>query len=1143
MTGNGAVGNESTLALLNDSLHPGLFTTQQEDQVSAVAFDPTLDLVYVSANFPLVGNISQDFIAVVNPATHVVVGTIGTPGCASWSDTGLVYDPNTGLLYDSCSSGNWALAIDPVSGSIVANVSLGGYGIGPDCAGFTPDGLALAVAPQLNDIFALVADCQSPTNASEQSAWALTLSVLDDRTDAILRSISLGPSATELPSAYWWAEPMAFDTATGQLYVSVVLPNPTTAGGTVSIVDPVSGDVVSTMHLPVEAPSYDLPDLLFSEGAGAVLTSGIYLPTTGPYVTAVFRLDPLTDQTNPIIVLGGWKNCSAPAVLCGPYVSPTYLTAGPGIGPNVTVSARDLVGDNYGLVYNMSDGAEVANLSLGPAGFGAYDAIDHAMFFPDAANERLDTMVGSPVKVGTQVPLGVVAYSETVDPATGTLYVAAGSPCGTILLEGACANETIDVVPLAAERSVESWPVTAGIAAAVLFDPLNQRIYVLSECSSWNQTGLSCLPGHGYSAITAYSTSGRWLAESVLSNRFFAWVPQAMTIDSATGAVLVTTVGSSRTSVVIDIVNPLTAAVEGNVTLACSEVSLGSVTYDPRDNLVFAYDACGYDQTKTHQCLWAFNGSTYAPVWNTTFPVYDETMEGLTFDSLNDTLLVANNDTVLTVSPRNGTVLAEQLETGTVQLLSYDPGNNVLYVTSGSNLVEENASTGAPLRVLPLTGAPSVFFSSLVVDPASGLAAVAQPFLGSLVLASGVGPEAYPVQFTETGLPASTPWTVSVGGTTQTVSGPIAFFVPNGTYSYSIGSVPGFEQTTVPSAGTITVDGSGLIEPTAAYGLVTYSITFSETGAADPSGWNVTLLQETGYPNEAPCVSCLNSASARSFAGANGTYRYLLEGLGTGYQLSGIAPSGTFSVDGAPVTLDFGFVPGHTPNITFRAKGLSVNLLWCVLLASIEVRCTTGSSLRFGNLTPATYAYAILPPSGFAVAPGSGRIALANASVSLTGKFAPRDYLVTLVEVGLAAHTRWKVEIDGKTVSGSRPFLTTELPNGTYSYSALPIRGYTGAWSGKVTVNGSATAVDGTFVPVFYAVTFSEVGLPNGTNWSVTIRGITYHSVNSTLIINLGNGTYSYKIGAISGYTRSSTPSRIKVDGGPAAATVTFRAK
>jgi hypothetical protein len=52
-----------------------------------------------------------------------------------------------------------------------------------------------------------------------------------------------------------------------------------------------------------------------------------------------------------------------------------------------------------------------------------------------------------------------------------------------------------------------------------------------------------------------------------------------------------------------------------------------------------------------------------------------------------------------------------------------------------------------------------------------------------------------------------------------------------------------------------------------------------------------------------------------------------------------------------------------------------------------------------------------------------------------------------------------------------------------------------------------------------FPVTFSERGLANGTNWSVTIHGLTHYSTGNDVVFSERDGTYRYTIGQVPGYT------------------------
>ena len=82
---------------------------------------------------------------------------------------------------------------------------------------------------------------------------------------------------------------------------------------------------------------------------------------------------------------------------------------------------------------------------------------------------------------------------------------------------------------------------------------------------------------------------------------------------------------------------------------------------------------------------------------------------------------------------------------------------------------------------------------------------------------------AYSVTFSESGLPAGLTWTVSVGGVAKSLktdgktdSLTWAGLV-NGTYAYTISSVSGWHQSTLPSTGNAVVNGASVSESTLKY--------------------------------------------------------------------------------------------------------------------------------------------------------------------------------------------------------------------------------------------------------------------------------------------------------------------------------------
>jgi hypothetical protein len=75
-----------------------------------------------------------------------------------------------------------------------------------------------------------------------------------------------------------------------------------------------------------------------------------------------------------------------------------------------------------------------------------------------------------------------------------------------------------------------------------------------------------------------------------------------------------------------------------------------------------------------------------------------------------------------------------------------------------------------------------------------------------------------------------------------------------------------------------------------------------------------------------------------------------------------------------------------------------------------------------------------------------------------------------------------------------------------------------------------------------YDVNFTESGLPSGTSWSVTLAGTTTPSTGSTITFKEPAGSYSYTIGAVTGYESRPSSGGETVSTAPVTVPVAFKA-
>ena len=160
----------------------------------------------------------------------------------------------------------------------------------------------------------------------------------------------------------------------------------------------------------------------------------------------------------------------------------------------------------------------------------------------------------------------------------------------------------------------------------------------------------------------------------------------------------------------------------------------------------------------------------------------------------------------------------------------------------------------------------------------------------------------------------------------------------------------------------------------------------------------------------------------------------------------------------------------------------------------------------------------------------------------LTSKWSA--YSITYVESGLPSGTAWSVVLDASSLTSTTQTIVfspdaAQHIKVTYSVAAVP--GYSASVkTGSVNLNGTSMVIMVTFSPVKYNVTFTETGLTAGTAWSVTIGSIVVNSVDSSMAVELANGTYNYSIGSVAGFHSTISSGTLKVNGSGPVISVTF---
>ena len=240
-----------------------------------------------------------------------------------------------------------------------------------------------------------------------------------------------------------------------------------------------------------------------------------------------------------------------------------------------------------------------------------------------------------------------------------------------------------------------------------------------------------------------------------------------------------------------------------------------------------------------------------------------------------------------------------------------------------------------------------------------------------------------------------------------------------------------------------------------------------------------------------------------------------------------------------------GGTTGTSYDITFTETGLTAGTTWSITLGG-STHTSTGTSVVFSE-TNGSYSFTVGTVTGYTPSPSSGTVVVNGAAKTVTITYtvaAPGTYSVTFMESGLASGASWSVTLNLTTMTSTGATIVFSEKNGSYSYTVGPVTGYTASpSSGSVPVAGAAQSVTITFTavtPGTYPVTFTESGLPSGTSWTVTLASTPMSSTGPTITFTKSNGTYSYTVTNVSGYTVSPLSGMVPVMGAPVSVSITF---
>ncbi len=317
-------------------------------------------------------------------------------------------------------------------------------------------------------------------------------------------------------------------------------------------------------------------------------------------------------------------------------------------------------------------------------------------------------------------------------------------------------------------------------------------------------------------------------------------------------------------------------------------------------------------------------------------------------------------------------------------------------------------------------------------------------------------PYLYKVNFTESGLPTGSQWTISINNniSISSVGTNASAYLQDGTYTYGFTSS---NQNWKGGSGLLTVNGSAL-GVKLNFTPVLYKITFKESGLPYYTYWSVSVAG-TGTAS-----SYENSTTIYI---QNGSYLFSAETQNSSF----VSSSGSFSVHGSNVTVGVLFnLVQH--NVTFREKGLTAGTVWGVYITGSGNYTANTTELNV-SLPIGQHSFSPLPLPGYNSTPGGYfNVGAGNLSISINFTLLPSVpvlYNVTIYEMGLPESFQWAIILnDTMQVSYPEGLFNLQLTNGTYNISLISINPHGKVFRSDLNLTLTVNGSDQNVIVLFY---------------------------------------------------------------------------
>ncbi len=834
----------STLSLLNGTFFSGNVPLPQVVGPTALAYDPALSSVVVTGS-------TSDSIVALNTSSGNMTRNAPTGN----TPVAVAYDSFNGEVYVA-NLGSGTVGV--YNGSTLQSLLNVTVGSGPD---------ALTVDPATGNVY--VADFKSNQ-----------VTVLDGKTNSVASTVSVGSTPTAL--AY---DPLAHVVVVangGSNNLSLINATTGTVSGSIptgTFPHAVSFDAANGRTYVANEMSANLS--VFNASGGLVATVSLGPAGTYPFAEALNPTGSLlciTESGNNQVSLLNTTTDNITATL-GTGNEPEPVTYDP---IPVAFLAGNYLSNNLTIISATTLAVSAYPLGTAPLGITVDDAVGEA-FVAESLTGELGILGTTPHSYLYRAQVGASPTAVALDASGGNLWVANNG------------SGNLSVVQSSTGKLVATVPIGNGSPDAVAVDPVNDRIFV----ANYESDNLTVISG----------TSYRTLGSIPIGNG-----SDGIAYDPLNGDLYVANFGSDNVSVVSGITDNVVGAIPvggGPIGVAYDPYSESICVADSLSNNLSVIPSGGLRVTENLSVGIHPSGVGVDPTTGAVYVANSGSnnltvLQGNTFASVGSVSVGASPDS-LAFSPTADLLYVSDANSGAVSYVVPFQLPSLYSVT----FQEQGLPAGIPWTVtLGSLRAPGNTTShsfvaangtypysvsttpKYVPTPALGQAIVQGQALTLVIVFSLAPPPTFGVYFAETGLPPTVPWTVSVGPRTLNgTNGTLATNLTNGSYSFNIHPVPGYQVT--PQNGTLQVNGS-LVRVNVTFtnssgGLGTlYRVAFEESGLPGGFNWSVRVNGHAYY----------STSDTLIVPEPNGSYSF--RALAGGFE---VTPStGTFLVKGQNVT-------------------------------------------------------------------------------------------------------------------------------------------------------------------------------------------------------------------------------------------------